>query len=181
MTTRPASRQRLPIKLIAAMTTPAPAMNSPRVRKAGNYSSAAGLPLMPLTVHLSEWRAARSITPCDLPVAGLHIVPASRRRCRLPQQQPPGAAPWVRGGASRVPQDFIVHSQSTGDLTVASTVRHDSGRLGGLQQVQVDDDINLDPELNAALPKIQRGHIIQSNFDIVDESSFMVSTASQSC
>ncbi len=50
--------------------------------------------------------------------------------------------------------------------------------VGGMQQDQVYDDINRDPPLNLAFADIQAARINQSSFDIVDESSFVVSVSS---
>ena len=47
-----------------------------------------------------------------------------------------------------------------------------------MQQVQVDDNINRDPALTTALGEIQKAHITQSSFEIVDESSFIASVSS---
>lgn len=151
----------------------------PKGQEGGGSTDAAGLPLMPLTVHLSEWEAGKidhalRFTSCAGCISSPALWPAVGSTAATP-----GAAPM--GSRWRLKSSFKISSFSPKAKVILTALQQYGmilADVGGLQQVQVDDDINLDPELNAALGEIQRGHIVQSNFDIVDESSFMVSTAS---
>lgn len=153
--------------------------SQPLAEEGGGATDAAGLPLLPLTVHLSEWEAgavhhALRFTSCAGCISAPALWPAVGSTAAAP-----GAAPM--GSRWRLKRSFNI-SRFSPKAQVILTALQRYGMLladiGGMQQVQVDDDINRDPVLTTALGEIQSAHIAQSSFDIVDESSFITSASS---
>jgi hypothetical protein len=145
----------------------------------GGTTDAAGLPLLPLTVHLSEWEAgeihhALRFTSCLGCISSPPLWPAVSSTASAPGAPPMGSR-W-RLKASFDTSRFSPKAQVI--LTALQRYGMFLADVGGMQQVQVDDDINRDPTLNAAFVEIQKAHITQASFDIVDESSFITSPSS---
>src|SRR5206468_2384613 len=91
----------------------------------------------------------------------------------------PGAAPM--GSRWRLKASFDISRFSPNAQVVLKALQQYGmilADIGMMQQVQVDDDVNQDPALAGALGEISGGQITQDKFEIVDESSFMVSWAS---
>lgn len=145
----------------------------------GGTTDAAGLPLLPLTVHFSEWEAgaihhALRFTSCVGCISSPPLWPAVGSSAATPGAPPMGSR-W------RLKSSFDTSRFSPKARVILAALQKYGmflADVGGMQQVQVDDDINYDPALNAALGEIQGAHITQASFDIVDESSFIVSPAS---
>ena len=153
--------------------------SQPHGEEGGGTTDAAGLPLLPLTVHFSEWEAgvihhALRFTSCIGCISSPPLWPAVGSTAATP-----GAAPM--GSRWRLKRSYDI-SKFSPKAQVLLTALERYGMLladvGGMQQVQVDDDINYDPALNAALGEIQKAHIVQSNFDIIDEASLITSPSS---
>jgi hypothetical protein len=142
-------------------------------------TDAGGLPIYPLTVHLSEWEAgainhALRFTSCAGCISNTPMWPATGSTAYTPTGAPMGSrwrlkSSYNISGFSPQAQVMLKALQQYG-MFLAD--------IGGMQQVQVDDDINQDPALNSALYEIQQASLTQSDFDIVDESSLMTIAAS---
>jgi hypothetical protein len=153
--------------------------SQPSGGEGGGTTDAAGLPLLPLTVRFSEWEAgeihhALRFTSCVGCISSPPLWPAVSSTAAAPGAPPMGSR-W-RLKSSYDLSHFSPRAQVV--LTALQKYGMFLADIGGMQQVQVDDDINRDPALNAALSEIQGAHITQASFEIVDESSFIVSPES---
>lgn len=137
-------------------------------------TDAAGLPIFPLTVHLSEFEAgsinhALRFTSCAGCIASPAVWPAIGSTAATPGASPMGSR-W-RLKASFDTTHFSLRAQVV--LNALKKYGMILADIGGMQQIQVDDDTNQDIALTAALGEISSTRITQDQFEIVDESSFI--------
>lgn len=142
-------------------------------------TDAAGLPLMPLTVHLSEMQAgaihhAMRFTTCAGCVSGGFLWPATGSTGYSASSAPMGSR-W------RLKASYD-DSHLSPKARIITTALKSYGMIladrGGISQVQVAQDITLDPSASAAFGEVAGANITQSDFEVVDESSLMLSANS---
>lgn len=142
-------------------------------------TDAAGLPLLPLTVHLSEFESgainhALRFTSCVGCISSPALWPALGSTANTP-----GAAPM--GSRWRLKASFdISHFSPKAQVVLAALQKYGMilADIGSMQDVQVDDDINQDVTLAGALGEIAGARITQDQLEVVDESSFVTSPKS---
>lgn len=149
----------------------------------GSYSmpkygstDAAGLPLYPLTVHMSELQAgvinhALRFTSCAGCISNTFLWPATGTTGGAT-----GAAPM--GTRWRLKSTFDLSKFSPKAQVILKALQQYGmvlADIGGINQIQFDQDCNYDPDMGAVQGEIQGANINQNSFDIVDESSLQVS------
>ena len=145
----------------------------------GGSTDAAGLPLAPLTVHLSEIHAgainhALRFTSCLGCISNQFVWPAN-----LSTGAEPTAPPM--GTRFRLKSSFDVSPFPPAAQVVLTAMKQygmilaDVGMSG---HASASSDVTEDPEVARALQSIAYAHIDYSNFEIVDESSLMLDPAS---
>ena len=142
-------------------------------------TDAAGLPLMPLTVHLSEMQAgaihhALRFTSCAGCISHVALWPAIGSTAYSTPSAPMGSR-W-RLKASYDDSKLSAKARIiTTALKIYGMMLSD---IGGISQIQTAQDINLNPSIKAAFSEVTSAHITQDQFEIVDESSLMLSSHS---
>jgi hypothetical protein len=142
-------------------------------------TDAAGLPLMPLTVHLSEMQAgaihhAMRFTSCQGCISHQALWPATGSTAYSDVSAPMGSR-W------RLKASYDDSKLSAGAQVITTALKTYGmilADIGGMSQIQISQDVNLDPSEMAAFNEVGSAHITQDNFEIVDESGLMISTAS---
>lgn len=145
----------------------------------GGTTDAAGLPLTPLTVHLSELQAgvinhALRFTSCAGCISSTPMWPAVGSTASVSTAAPMGSR-W------RLKSTFDTSTFSMETQTILIALQHYGMMLadiGGINQIQFDQDTNLDPNMPSVQAELQAAGVSQSDFDIIDESSLMVSPGS---
>ena len=144
----------------------------------GGTTDAAGLPLAPLTVHLSEIKAgvikhALRFTTC---------LGCIGRSTRWPAVGSTGAQPSAppMGARFRLKQSFDI-SGFPATTQVVLTALKDYGMfladVGSEGHITASSDVTEDPQVVADLSAMN-WRVDASNFEVVDESSFVLSTNS---
>lgn len=144
-------------------------------------TDAAGLPLLPLLLHLSEIEAgavnhAMRFTSCTGCIsAANYLWPATTPNGGpVPNTPPMGARLRLKAGFDE--SRFSPKAQVV--LTALKRYGMFLADNGLSMQIQTANDCNLDPAVTVALAEISRARIAASNFEVVDESSLMRSRSS---
>ena len=144
-------------------------------------TDAAGLPLLPLLLHLSEVNAgavnhALRFTSCTGCISSAtYLWPATTPNGSTAPNRPP------MGARLRLAAAFDISRFSPKAQVILTALKKYGMFLAdnGLSlQVQANNDCNLDPTVAAALSEISNARIGASNFEIVDESHLKVSNSS---
>lgn len=143
----------------------------------GGTTDAAGLPLGPLTLHLSELKAgvinhALRFTGCTGCVSPNSVWPATGS-----SGGEPGAPPM--GSRFRLKASFDVSSFPPAAQAVLNALKQYGmfvADLGTTGQISASSDITEDSSILNQLLTINSANITASAFDIVDESSLMLSS-----
>ncbi len=143
---------------------------------ADGTTDAAGLPLMPLTVHLSEMQAgaihhAMRFTSCQGCISHLALWPATGSTAYSEFSAPMGSRWRLKASYD----DSKLSAKARIITTALKTYGMFLSDIGGISQVQISQDINLDPSARAAFNEVATANITQDAFEIVDESSLMIS------
>jgi hypothetical protein len=144
----------------------------------GGTTDAAGLPLAPLTVHLSEILAGEIIhamrfTTCLGCISNDSMWPAVGSTGAQP-----GAPPM--GARFRLKSSFDISSYPPAAQVVLTALKQYGmflADIGSEGHITMSSDVTEDPAIVAALNSIG-GQIGYSNFEVVDESSFILSSSS---
>ncbi len=149
----------------------------PNGNNGGGTTDAAGLPLAPLTLHLSEIKAgsvnhALRFTACAGCIGAQFLWPAISTTASQPGSSPMGAR-------FRLKANFDISGFPPAAQTVLTALKQygmflaDIGMTG---QISASSDVTEDPSVVSDLQTIQDARIDASNFEVVDESSLMLST-----
>jgi hypothetical protein len=147
----------------------------------GAATDAAGLPLLPLLLHLSEINAgavshALRFTSCTACISSeSYMWPATTSNgSATPNTAPMGARLRLKAGFD------ISQFSSKAQIILMGLKKYGMflADNGMSLQVQTDNDCNLDPTVTAALAEISNAKIGAANFEIVDESHLKVSNSS---
>jgi hypothetical protein len=144
-------------------------------------TDAAGLPLLPLLLHLSEINSgavnhALRFTSCTACISSeTYLWPATTPNGSTAPNRPPMGA-RLRLGASFDISKFSPKAQVV--LTALKKYGMFLADNGMSMQVQTNNDCNLDPTVSAALAEISHARIGASNFEIVEMSHLKESKSS---
>lgn len=146
----------------------------------GGTTDAAGLPLLPLTMHLSELNSgsinhALRFTSCTGCISNQYLWPATSST-----GWQSGAAPM--GSRWRLKSSFNISGFSPKAQVVLRALQNYGmilADIGGINQIETNSDVNLDASAAAALTEISYSNITSANFEVVDESSLMMSSTTQ--
>jgi hypothetical protein len=138
-----------------------------------------GLPLAALTLHVSEIRAgsvnhALLFTACPSCVSPGSVWPA------VGSTGTQAGAPPV-GTRFRLKSSFNISNYPTAAQKVLVALQRYGMILGGPGvdgEIAVSTDVSEDPAISQALQSLDGGALTYSNFDVVDESSYMLSPSS---
>lgn len=144
----------------------------------GGTTDAAGLPLAPLTVHLSEILGgqinhALRFTTCAGCISNTSLWPALGSTGGQP-----GAPPM--GARFRLKAAFDISGYPTAAQVVLRALQQYGmflADIGSEGHISMSSDVTEDPTVVNALNSIG-GQIVASDFDVVDESSFILSDQS---
>ena len=153
--------------------------DQPNGQSGGGTTDAAGLPILPLTVTLSDFqqgeiRHALRFTACAQCISPSALWPAISSTGGNE-----AAAPM--GSRFRLKQSFDVSGFSPQAQIVLTALKRFGmylADIGTIGQVQVAQDTNQDPAVARAFAEIHLADITIGQFDIVDESSLMSSPSS---
>jgi len=145
----------------------------------GGSTDAAGLPMLPLLLHLSDLQSgeikhAMRFTSCVGCIAHDSLWPAIGSTA-WGTGVPPMGSRW-RLKASVDISKFSPKAQ----IILRGLQRYGmvSADVGSVNQIQVSSDFNQDPKARAALNEVSGAGINTSQFEVVDESSLMLSSSS---
>lgn len=146
----------------------------------GGTTDAAGLPLLPLTMHLSELNSgvinhALRFTSCVGCISNQYLWPATSSTGGQS-----GAAPM--GSRWRLKSTFNISGFSPKAQVVLKALQTYGmilADMGGINQIETSSDVNLDATAAAAMIQISDANITAARFDVVDESSLMQSSNTQ--
>jgi hypothetical protein len=147
----------------------------------GGTTDAAGLPLAPLTLHVSEIEAgsvhhALRFTSCAGCIGNTFLWPATYSTGPVTGNT---AAPM--GSRWRLKATFDISGYSPKAQVVLKTLQQYGmilADIGSINQIETSSDLNTDPDVTKALAEIGAAKIIASDFEIVDESSLEVNVNS---
>ena len=142
-------------------------------------TDAAGLPLMPLTVHLSEMQAgaihhAMRFTSCAGCISHVALWPATGSTAYSASSAPMGSRWRLKASYD----DSKLSAKARIITTALKTYGMILADIGGISQIQIAQDLNLDPSASAAFGEVGAAKITQDQFEIVDESGLMISANS---
>ena len=142
-------------------------------------TDAAGLPLMPLTVHLSEMQAgaihhAMRFTSCQGCISPQALWPAIGSTAYSDVSAPMGSRWRLKASYD----DSKLSAKARVITAALKTYGMMLADIGHMSQIQISQDINLDPSASAAFDEVGSANITQDNFEIVDESGLMISADS---
>jgi hypothetical protein len=147
----------------------------------GGATDAAGMPLAPLTLHLDEIKAGAIHHAMRFTVAGgfIHALPYwpanSGNGCGSCTNSPPYGARF-RLKASYDISRFSAYAQTV--LTALKQYGMFLADAGTGPTITTSTDLTEDPNVMWSLSQIAGASINMSNFEVVDESSFIVGTHS---
>jgi hypothetical protein len=147
----------------------------------GGTTDAAGLPLAPLLLHVSEIEAgsvkhALRFTSCTGCIGNAFLWPATYSTGPIT-----GNAAAPMGSRWRLKSSFEVSGFSAKAQVVLRALQRYGmilADIGFINQIDTSSDVNTDPEVVSALAEIGAARIIASDFDVIDESSLEVSVNS---
>ncbi len=153
----------------------------PSLLDGGGTTDAAGLPLLPLTLHLSEIESgsvnhALRFTSCTGCISNKFVWPATYSTGGVLSS---AAAPM--GSRWRLKASFNVSGFSAKAQVILKALQQYGMMLadnGMIDQIEVDSDVNLDLEAASALKEITTANLPVTDFEVVDESSLEVSVGS---
>ena len=153
--------------------------NQPSVNDGGGTTDGAGLPLAPLTLHLSELQTgsvnhALRFTACAECISGQTLWPATTSN-GLQSGAPP------MGARFRLKANFDMSSFPPAARTVLIALQRYGMILAGTGatgQISAATDVTEDSDIYKQLQSIVSAHLSSTDFEAVDESSFQLSAGS---
>ena len=153
--------------------------SQPSSYEGGGTTNAAGLPLLPLTMRLSEIESGKishalRFTSCAGCISSSYLWPAVGSTGGASAAAPMGSRWRLKSSFdistfSPIAQVLLVALQQYGMFL---------SDIGGINQIQADADLASDPAVIAALQEIAAAKITSTSFDVVDETSLMISSDS---
>lgn len=147
----------------------------------GGATDAAGLPLTPLTLHVSEIESgavkhALRFSACGGCIGNSYVWPAIFSTGYIG-----GNAAAPMGSRWRLKSSFEISGFSPMAQVVLRAIQQYGmilADIGTTNQLETSSDVNNDPEVVQALAEIASAQIISSDLEVVDESALQVSSNS---
>lgn len=151
----------------------------PAAADGGGATDAAGLPLGPLTLHLSEIKAGQVLhalrfTACVGCISHGVMWPATSSTGANPSSAPMGAR-------FRLKSSFDISKYPPAAQVVLTALKHYGmflADIGTTGQISASSDVTEDVEVLRELATIGGGRISPTNFEVVDESSLLLNANS---